>query len=156
VTPEAHRRAPALAGALLATTAALALGACAAAERFDMVEFRPQGERAFTFLARASFGRSAGAGGSAEAERLDWIRDELAAHGMCSDGWILMERTPLRRGRTAFLGYPDYDILYRGMCAGPATGLTAQVGAGAPRRGLGVAAPPAPPPDAPSVGGETR
>jgi hypothetical protein len=156
VTPEAHRRAPALARALLAATTAIALAACAAFERFDMAEFWPQGERTFAFLARASLGRSAGAGGSAEAERIDWIRDALAAHGMCPDGWIITERTPLRRGRTALLGYPDHDILYRGICAGPTTGLMAQGDADAPGRGPGAIAPPAPPPGGPAEGGETK
>jgi hypothetical protein len=102
--------------------APLLLTACSTVDRVDQTDFQPVGENEFVFLARASIAHSPGADTAAESERLQWIGSDLARNGMCPHGWVLVERTPLRRGREAFLGYPVNEILYRGRCAPAAVG----------------------------------
>lgn len=97
--------------------AILFLTACSAVDRVDRTEFQPVTENEFIFLARTSLGDSPDPGAAAERERLDWIGGDLVRHGMCPHGWVLVERTPLRRGREGFLGYPVSEIQYRGRCA---------------------------------------
>jgi hypothetical protein len=93
------------------------LTACSTVDRIDQTEFQPVGDNEFVFLARASIAYSPSAGSAAESERLEWIGSDLARNGMCPHGWFLVERTPLRRGREALLGYPVNEIQYRGRCA---------------------------------------
>jgi hypothetical protein len=102
--------------------APLLLTACSTVDRVDQTEFQPVGESEFVVLARASIGHPPSADTTAESERLEWIGSDLARNGMCPHGWVLVERTPLRRGREAFLGYPVNEILYRGRCAPAAVG----------------------------------
>lgn len=69
------------------------------------------------FLTSASLLDPPGTGTAAERERLEWISRDLARHGMCPHGWLLVERTPLRHGQEGLLGYPVHEIHYRGRCA---------------------------------------
>ena len=108
--------------------ALLLLTACSTVDRVDQTEFQPVGENEFAFLARASIGHPPGADTAAESERLEWIGSDLARNGMCPQGWVLVERTPLRRGREPFLGYPVNEILYHGRCAVASVGTVAPVG----------------------------
>ena len=97
--------------------APLLLTACSTVDRVDQTEFQPFGETEFVFLARASIGHPPGADTAAERERLEWIGGDLDRSGMCPQGWVLVERAPLWRGREPFLGYPINEIFYRGRCA---------------------------------------
>jgi hypothetical protein len=110
---------------LLAT---LLLTACATVDRVDQTEFQPVGENEFVFLARASIGHPPGADTAAESERLEWIGSDLVRNGICPHGWVLVERTPLRRGREPLLGYPVNEILYHGRCAAAPVRVVAPVG----------------------------
>jgi hypothetical protein len=116
-----------LARRALRLLAPLLLTACSTVDRVDQTEFQPVGESEFVFLARASIGHPPGADTTAESERLEWIGSDLVRNGMCPQGWVLSERTPLRRGREPLLGYPVNEILYRGRCA------TAPVGEAPPQ-----------------------
>ena len=100
----------------------LLLTACSTVDRVDQTEFQPVGENEFVFLARASIGHPPGVDTAAESERLEWIGGDLARNGMCPQGWVLVERTPLRRGREPLLGYPVNEVFYRGHCAAAAVG----------------------------------
>jgi hypothetical protein len=111
-----------LARGALHLLAPLLLTACSTVDRIDQTEFQPVGDNEFVFLARASIAYSPGAGSAAESERLEWIGSDLARNGMCPHGWLLVERTPLRRGREALLGYPVNEIQYRGRCAAAPVG----------------------------------
>jgi hypothetical protein len=106
-----------LARGALQLFAPLLLIACSTVDRVDQTEFQPVGESEFVFLARASIGHPPGADTAAESERLEWIGGDLARNGMCPNGWVLVERTPLRRGREPLLGYPVNEIFYRGRCS---------------------------------------
>lgn len=108
-----------LARGVLHLLAALLLTACSTVDRVDRSEFQPVGDSEFVFLIRSSIGYPPGERTAAESERLEWIGGDLARNGMCPDGWFLVERMPLRRGREGLLGYPVYQIQYRGRCAAP-------------------------------------
>src|SRR5258705_13421363 len=92
-----------LARGALQLVASLLLTACSTVDRVDQTEFQPVGESGFVFLARASIGHPPGADTAAESERLEWIGSDLMRNGMCPHGWVLVERTPLRRGREPLL-----------------------------------------------------
>lgn len=108
--------------AALHLLALLLFTACSTVDRVDQTEFQPVGENEFVFLARASIGHPPGADTAAESERLEWIGSDLARNGMCPQGWVLVERTSLRRGREPLLGYPVNEVFYRGHCAAAPVG----------------------------------
>jgi hypothetical protein len=111
-----------LARAALHLLAPLLFAACSTVDRVDQTEFQPVGESEFVFLARASIAHPPGANTAAESERLEWIGSDLARNGMCPHGWVLVERTPLRRGREPLLGYPVNEIFYRSRCVAAPVG----------------------------------
>jgi hypothetical protein len=52
--------------------------------------------------------------GEAEQIRLDWLAEELVAHGMCSDGYVLETRR-LAEPSDAPLSNA-HDVIYSGRC----------------------------------------
>ena len=89
------------------------LAACSSVDRLAMTEFRPIGDSAFEYKAKAD-AMYPDDTVSAEATRLKWLKQYLEDNGYCPTGYEITERLVVTRFQ-GLLGNL-VDIFYTGRC----------------------------------------
>ncbi|MGH7047644.1 MAG: hypothetical protein ACREE2_14780 [Stellaceae bacterium] len=115
---------------LAATVSLVALGGCADPEGARVESFAPGPSGHFVYRVQTNTVMTENDDGAAERIRRDWLAETLAAHGLCSGGYLIYDRDleippqrlalsaapgPASPGTAVFFGNGG-DVVYSGRC----------------------------------------
>lgn len=102
---------------LIGAVLMLVLAGCAGLDAAERARLFPVGSSAFIYNAQTDLFYGPSADGSAEAARLSWLSQLLAAYALCPRGYSLTSREVIFLYEDP-LGEPIDDIRYKGRCLG--------------------------------------